>query len=202
MYVKIIMPPKQTKAEQAFRTQRAILDRARHLFSTKGYAATGTEEIIGELAVTRGALYHHFKDKSGLFAAVVAEAYRDVSDYINAQVQTIDDPWEQLVFGCQSFLEVVQQDDLRRLLLIEAPAVLSAEALMEFDQYGFGLLQASIQDLVQAGQLQTIDSEGFSHLVNGALNELATWIAQADHCDRLETAKKLIEVLLTHHRKA
>ena len=50
------MPAKLTKAEQTRRTRRAILDRARHLFATKGFAATGTEEIISELGITRGGL--------------------------------------------------------------------------------------------------------------------------------------------------
>ena len=45
------MKSKLTKAEQTLRTRRAILNRARHLFATQGYAATGTEEIIKELDI-------------------------------------------------------------------------------------------------------------------------------------------------------
>ncbi|TVP63743.1 MAG: TetR/AcrR family transcriptional regulator, partial [Leptolyngbya sp. LCM1.Bin17] len=69
------MSPKLTKAEQTRRTRRAILNRARHLFATQGYAATGTEAIISDLGITRGALYHQFSDKLGVFKAVVVEAY-------------------------------------------------------------------------------------------------------------------------------
>ncbi|MEO1211816.1 MAG: helix-turn-helix domain-containing protein, partial [Cyanobacteria bacterium J06638_20] len=76
------MPVKLTKAEQTQRTRRAILDRARHLFATQGYAATGTEEIIRELGITRGALYHQFKDKLGVFKAVITEAYGEITAHI------------------------------------------------------------------------------------------------------------------------
>jgi AcrR family transcriptional regulator len=194
------MSTKLTKAEQTQRTRRAILDRARHLFATKGYAATGTEEIISELGITRGALYHQFNDKLGVFKAVVAEAYSEMTNYISTKVQPLDDPWEQLVIGCQAFLEIAQQEDLRRLVFIEAPAVLAADTLVEFDQYGFGLLYESIQRVVDEGKLNTIDAEGFAHLVNGSLNELAAWVAQSDDPERLKTAQRLVETLLTRHQ--
>jgi AcrR family transcriptional regulator len=196
------MPTRLTKAEQTQRTRRAILDRARQLFATQGYAATGTEEIISELGITRGALYHQFRDKQGVFRAVIAEAYAEISAYIRTRIESLENNWEQLVVGCQAFLEVAQQEDLRRLLFVEAPAVLAAETLVEFDQYGFGLLHESIQIAVQEGQLDTIDAEGFAHLVNGSLNELAAWVAQSDNPERLKTAQKLVEELLTRHQRS
>jgi len=194
------MPTKLTKAEQTQRTRRAILDRARHLFATKGYAATGTEEIISELGITRGALYHQFSDKLGVFKAVIAEAYNEMTAYIQTRIQPYDNNWEQLVAGCQAFLEIAHQEELRRLVFVEAPAVLAADILTEFDQFGFGLLRESIQIAVNEGQLNTIDAEGFAHLLNGSLNELAAWVAQSNDPDRLKTAQQLIETLLTRHQ--
>ncbi len=194
------MPNKLTKAEQTRQTRRAILDQSRQLFATQGYAATSTEEIISELGITRGALYHQFGDKLGVFKAVVAEAYTEITDYIHAKVQPLDDNWEQLVVGCQAFLEIAQREDLRRLVSIEAPAVLAAETLVEFDQYGFELLHRSIQIAVAEGKLVEIDAECFAHLVNGALNELAAWVAQSSDPQRLKTAQQSIETLLTQHQ--
>jgi AcrR family transcriptional regulator len=195
-----IMPAKLTKAEQTRRTRCAILERARYLFATKGYAATGTEEIISELGITRGALYHQFNDKLGVFKAVIIEAYRGITDYIQTKIQPLDNNWQQLVVGCQAFLEVAQQDELRRLVFVEAPAVLAADELAKIDQYGFGLLYESIQIAVAEGQLNTIDVEGFAHLVNGSLNELAAWVAQSDDPERLKKAQSLVETLLMRHR--
>jgi AcrR family transcriptional regulator len=194
------MPAKLTKAEQTQQTRRAILDRSRQLFATKGYAATGTEEMISELGITRGALYHQFSDKLGVFTAVIAEAYGEITDFIHTKIQPLDDNWEQLIVGCQAFLEIAQREDLRRLVFIEAPAVLAADTLVEFDQYGFGLLHRSIQIAVQEGQLSAIDAEGFAHLVNGALNELAAWVAQSNDPQRLKTAQQLVETFLTRHQ--
>jgi hypothetical protein len=104
------------------------------------------------------------------------------------------------ISGCQAFLEIAQRDDLRRLVYIEAPAVLAADTLIEFDQPGFGLLYEAIQGLAATGQLNTVDAEGFAHLVNGALNALAAWVAQDSDSQRLKTAQKLVETLLTQHQ--
>ncbi|WP_373541280.1 TetR/AcrR family transcriptional regulator [Chamaesiphon sp.] len=194
------MPVKLTKVEQTARTRRAILDRARQLFATKGYAATGTEEIIAGLGITRGALYHQFGDKLGVFQAVVAEAYDEITGYLRAKVESIDDSWQQLVFGCQAFLEIAQREDLRRLVLVEAPAVLAVDTLVEFDRSGFGLLHQAIDRVFREGKLDTIDPEGFAHLVNGSLNELAAWVAKSDDPERLQTAQKLVETLFVRHQ--
>ena len=195
------MPVKLTKVEQTLRTRRAILDRARQLFATKGYAATGTEEIIAGLGITRGALYHQFGDKLGVFQAVVAQAYDETIGDLRTKVESISDPWEQLVLGCQAFLEIAQREDaLRRLVFIEAPAVLAADTLADFDRSGFGLLHQAIERVVSEGKLETIDSEGFAHLLNGSLNELAVWVAQSDDPERLKTAQRLVEILLTRHQ--
>jgi AcrR family transcriptional regulator len=190
------MPPKLTKAEQTRRTRRAILDRARYLFASQGYAATGTEAIISELGITRGALYHQFGDKLGVFRAVITEVYDEITAYIQTQVQPLETNWEQLVTGCKAFLEAAQQEELRRLVFIEAPAVLAADDLVQIDQYGFGLLYQSIQIAVDAGELAVVDAEGFAHLVNGSLNELAAWVAQSNDPNRLATAQALVETLL------
>lgn len=129
-----------------------------------------------------------------------AEAYDEIIGYVNPKVESIEDSWEQLVFGCQAFLEIVQREDLRRLVLVEAPAVLAVDTLVEFDRSGFGLLRQGIERVFSEGKLDTIDPEGFAHLINGALNELATWVARSDDPRRLQTAQKLIETLLVRHQ--
>ena len=66
-------------AEHAADTREALIAAARRLFARDGFDGTGTEQIVAEARVTRGALYHHFRDKADLFRAVMAEAAGDVA---------------------------------------------------------------------------------------------------------------------------
>ena len=59
-------------------TRRALIAAARELFTTVGFQATLTEDIVRNAGLTRGALYHHFRDKGDLFAAVFAEVADEV----------------------------------------------------------------------------------------------------------------------------
>ncbi len=77
---------------------------------------------------------------------------------------------------------------------------MAADDLAEMDRYGFALLHESIQIAVAEGELNTIDVEGFAHLVNGSLNDLAAWVAQSDDSNRLKTAQSSVETLLMRHR--
>ena len=197
------MGSKISKAEQTSRTRRAILDHARNLFATQGYAATGTEEMIAGLGITRGALYHQFGNKQGVFRAVLEEMFVEIVQHIEAQATKHETPWAQLVQGSHAFLDVAQREDIRRLVFIEAPAVLDAETLTKLDrQYGYGSLLEAVQTAVEAGELDIPDVEGFAMMLNGALEHLAAWTTQTGSSERLEIAKTLVEQLLTLHRKA
>lgn len=193
---------KLTKAAQTAQTRRIILDHVRPLFVSQGYAATGTEQMITGLGITRGALYHQFGDKQGVFRAVIEEVFAEMAEEIDEQAKTGKTAWKQLLRGCYAFLDIAQREEIRRLLFIEAPAVLDAATLSEFDRrYGYGLLLNAIQSVVEAGELEVLSIEGFAMMLNGALDQLAAWVAQTESVERVKAAKIMTKQLLTLHRK-
>ncbi len=69
----------RTQADRRVATQAQLIATARALFAQQGFAGVGAPEIAEKAGVTRGAITHHFKDKTGLFHAVVrAEAVVDM----------------------------------------------------------------------------------------------------------------------------
>src|SRR5713226_10220715 len=103
------MAVKSRRAEHVQDTQTAVLRAARELFAAKGYAGTGTEEIVARARVTRGALYHHFRDKADLFRAVMQTvaaglAQRLITQQLSSPGDDAAGAWDQLRAGFQAFL--------------------------------------------------------------------------------------------------
>lgn len=58
------------RAAQAASTRRAVLDAARDLFLTRGWAATGMRDVAAAAGVSPETVYAHFSSKRGLLRAV------------------------------------------------------------------------------------------------------------------------------------
>src|SRR6266540_3788275 len=70
------------QADRSDATRAALLAAATPLFAARGFAGVGTEEIVRAAGVTRGALYHQFRDKRELFAAVAEEVEAEIAERI------------------------------------------------------------------------------------------------------------------------
>src|SRR5215472_1311022 len=109
-------------------TRRQLVTAARALFGARGYAGVGTEEIVRAAGVTRGALYHQFRDKADLFAAVAEEVEAEIAERIAAGARAAADPVEALRAGARLFLDACGEPEVERIILLDAPAVLGWEA--------------------------------------------------------------------------
>lgn len=57
--------------------RQRLLDAALQLFSSKGYAATSVRELVEAAGVTKPVLYYYFKNKEGLYLALMEDALGD-----------------------------------------------------------------------------------------------------------------------------
>jgi AcrR family transcriptional regulator len=173
--------PSRREAE-ARATRDALVDAALELFTERGYAAVGTEEIVARAKVTRGALYHHFEDKRDLFRAVFERVEGDVMERIGATMGSADNPWDLMITGMRSFLDACEEPAVKQISLTDAPAVLGWEEWREIDnRHGLGLTRAALEGAVTAGVLRPIAVDPMAHLLVAALSEAAFVIAHADH---------------------
>ena len=111
-----------TKAEQSQKTRRALLDTARVIFTTQGYAATATEEVVRRAGVTRGALYYHFRDKAALFEAVFDEVGQEYMAALRADIMSVEgDAWRRLMLGIERFLDRLLDPSVRAHYVYRRP---------------------------------------------------------------------------------
>ena len=175
------------KAEQSEATRTALLQAARELFTERGYADTGTEDIAQRAGVTRGALYYQFRDKAGLFYAVVEDLNQSVAQTAVSAIQFAQgeqegDLWDQTIHaGVEAYLDATMDLAVQRITLIEASAVLSREENYQLDKkYGLDPIRGVLQELMDAGLLAPQPLGALSHFVLNMLAQASLYIAHAD----------------------
>jgi AcrR family transcriptional regulator len=172
-----------TQAERTEATRGRLVSTARRLFAQKGFAATSTEEILSEAAVSRGALYHHFPSKTDLFQA----AFEQVEDELTAQVlqaATKDgatDPMRILQVGFDAFLDQCLNPEVQRIVMLDGPTVLGWDLWHELDErYAFGTLKTVLTVAAALGRIEESAVDPLSHLLLGAIMQAGMVVARSD----------------------
>jgi AcrR family transcriptional regulator len=178
------MDVKLGKAEQAEATRGALIEVARELFAERGFAEVSTEEIVRKAGVTRGALYHHFRDKRDLFQAVFESVEQEIAEKIATAALAETDPWEQQKVALRAFLDMCREPAVQRIALLDAPSVLGLRTWREIEAaYGLALVRAGIQSVMDAGLIEEQPVEPLAHLIFGALTEAGLMVARAEDVD-------------------
>lgn len=164
---------KREEAKQ--KTTGALLKIARKHFTQHGYYDVSLEKIAEEAEVTRGAVYHHFKNKQGLFLAVLETVQKDIGKHIEKEASKSDDKWQQLILGSLGFVKGANAKNCRRILLVDAPVVIGWDAWRKADrENSMDVLLEHVEELKQLGYLaDDVDEKLMTYSISGALNELA-----------------------------
>jgi AcrR family transcriptional regulator len=173
-------PLHRTTPADGEQTKATLVAVAREMFARSGYSGVAMQDVCAEAEVTRGALYHHFPSKDGLFRAVCEQVAAEVTARVAAAAETKPDAWPRLVAGCRAFLEVSAQDEVRQILLTDAPSVLGWAQLRELDaRHGLGLVKLGIQRAIQEGAIEPGPVDALAHMLVSALNEAAMLIGRS-----------------------
>ncbi|HQU66917.1 MAG TPA: TetR/AcrR family transcriptional regulator [Albidovulum sp.] len=127
------MQERRSNPDRTRDTRAALVAAARALFLEKGFAATGTPEIAESAGVTRGALYHHYKDKQDILRAVIEAEATGIAAEIEAGATDAATPLDALIAGAQSYFRAMRAPGRTRLMLLEGPAVLGSAEMRRID---------------------------------------------------------------------
>ena len=192
-------PRPRTKAERSEETRALLVTIARRHFAARGYAKVGTEEIVRDAGVTRGALYHHFGGKKDLLEAVYCQIEEELTTEIGKLVlrEAAESPLAAMETGARAFIEACSRPEVERIVLLDSPAVLGWDRWREIAaSYGLGLIEASLAAAMEAGEIERRPVRPLAHVLMGAMDEAAMLAARSDDpADRAEVGDLLAWIL-------
>ncbi len=186
--------PRATAAAAA-ETARRLVEIAADLFADRGYAAVALDDVATAGGVTRGAVYHHYGSKAGLFRAVTAHLQREVAAALVEAAEAADGgPADRLRAGSHAFLDAITAPRMVRILLVEAPAVVGWQEwrAQDAESSAVHLREALAEAGVPAALLDALTAQ-----LSGAMNEAALWLVDRGGDPRArEAAHRSLDLLL------
>lgn len=182
------MEVKTSKADQSERTRQALLRAATRLFAERGYEATFIDDIARRARVTKGALYHQFRDKRSLFEAVVETRVKELTDRTRAlsgdAMERLGEPrkaWQRALAGLEIMLDGLSDPATQRIVLMEGPVVLGRARWDQlWGERVLRLVRGIFRDAQRRGAVKPELVDPIGHLMYGALQEAVHAIAHAD----------------------
>lgn len=184
-------------------TQAALKAAGRQLFGQLGYEATSLGALCSLAGVTTGALYHHFGDKKGLFAAVAEELDAGL---VQLTAQARDralaqgaDAWGALMAAIDAFLEAGLNSNARRIGLTDAPAVLGTQAWMAIrERHGLGAMVQTVTQLQSLRLMPEGDPKLRARLILGLLYGAVEALANQPEpaASSIDDTRRLVHAML------
>ncbi len=160
-------------------TRKKLIEVARRAFAEYGYAGTSMDKLTAEAGLTRGALYHHFGDKKGLFAAVVDQIDSEMASSAQQHLEQPDDLWEGLMLEGRTYIQNALNSEFQRIVLRDDPAHWPSQNRC---------LQSTrecVEQLLVADRIKTVDPEAAAVFLNGAAMNAALWVASSEHPEQV-----------------
>ena len=170
-----------TRKEQAAASRAALVEAAGACFAEHGYEATTVAEILDRVGMARGALYHYFPDgKRELFFAVF-EAVNEGFHQRRDAVAGLATPLERIRAGVGVFLDLCAEDDVARILLIDAPAIVPGQAERGST---YELLRDQLEELAAEDGAPAFEPEVLAMALFSAVRSAGEHVMAADDARR------------------
>jgi AcrR family transcriptional regulator len=169
-----IKSARRSNEERSRTTRDALVAAARRIFVEKGYADTGTPEIVQTAAVTRGALYHHFADKADLFRCVLRQEFERVAAEIQEATSEPMDALTALKRGATAFMKAMTAPGRARLMLLDGPAAFGRAEMDSLDrETSAGTLRQGLDDAMRSGQIATLPAAELTDVISAMFDRAA-----------------------------
>ena len=171
-------PNKNVTRGEATRGQLVAI--ATRMFAERGYEDTSVEAVLREAGVSRGSLYYHFASKEALFEAVAEELETSVGAQTMAAASGSAGPVEALRAGFLAWIRLAGDPVVRRILLIDGPAVLGWERWRAMEEHhALGLIRAVLHLIADQGKVRPESVGTLANILLASVNEVALLVARS-----------------------
>lgn len=142
------------QSEKSKNTYNRILSSAIEEFSEKGYNNASLNIICSKYKISKGLIYHNFKNKDELYLCVIKECFDKLVNYLKQADYSSDDDWEnmkKLLMLRQEFFE--KNENYRNIffsVILTPPNHLIKEIQMirkEYDEFNIGEFKKLLRTL-------------------------------------------------------
>jgi AcrR family transcriptional regulator len=157
-----------------------VLDAAEEMFTDPGYAETSIDAIASSAGVTKGAVYHHFPDKAGLFRAVVERLLQRTGERLGEIESRVGgDVWDVVCAAYQTRLDLVVADRAyQRIVDQDAAAVLGVR---EFETLAKSTADAALVPVIETavgdGAIRPLPPDRLARMMGALLGAACREIA-------------------------
>ncbi|MGW4469964.1 TetR/AcrR family transcriptional regulator [Nonomuraea sp. NPDC004354] len=176
---------KGRREQYAQETRSALLEAARRRFAEQGFAGTALEDVAADIQATRGAVYHHFANKTALFEAVLDRLETEMIHRVIESSARADDPWQAAMAAVEAFLDHCCDPDYGRMVWQEAPRALGLQRWKEYEEkYAYGLIGQLIRGLMDSGEVPPLPLEPMTRISFHILGAAGMALAEASEADK------------------
>ncbi|HET9144419.1 TetR/AcrR family transcriptional regulator [Actinophytocola sp.] len=171
---------KSRREQYSAATRAALLDAATRRFAERGFTGTALEDVAADIQATRGAVYHHFANKTALFEAVFEELESAaVAECAAAARAAGDDPWQAAIAALAAFLDICCDPVYGRVVWQEAPLALGWHRWRECEEkFAYGLIEQLLSAMMTGGVIDDLPLETTTRITFALL--MAAGLALSD----------------------
>jgi AcrR family transcriptional regulator len=151
-----------------------LMTAALQLFITQGYSATAVREIVEAAGVTKPVLYYYFKNKEGLYRAIMEKAYGIFEHQVAVTIDTPGTARERMLRFCLGLFDSVMENlAIVRLIYAIYFGPPQGAPLYDLDLFYdrmLEILEGMAAEGVESGELRPVPPGDMAWAVISALN--------------------------------
>lgn len=170
----------QSPTSKSEGTMNRIMDAALDVFSRKGYHDTRMDEIVSSSQTSKGSIYFHFPNKERLFLALVDQFANLLERRIVEAISEHDRGMVKVQAALEACLATFGRYRRQaKVLLVQASGLGNTfeQKRLDINDRFAGLIAVYLQEAIDVGEIEPLDTEVVSHAWMGAIyNLVIRWV--------------------------